>query len=475
MRRALVALAVLSLGLGAAVPAGAQARPDLRVLTQDGSRSETALRTDRGYAAVPGSLLAELGWRVAGPEAGAWRLTAPDGDELLLRPESPFVRWGDEVVQLADPVWSEGGELFVPAQLVTDFLPRRFPDRYDFDGPTLTLRAAVGPLPAEGEPADATSVPSRPEVERRPAREAAPAPPREAAAAPPRDSARTAGGRTAPARASESVLGSTRDDPAPPAEPTPPEAAPERTDLDGPTEYDGVRVVVIDAGHGGRDPGSIGVGGLREKTVALGVARALARRLEGTPGVEVRMIRDDDTFVPIWDRGKLATEMKGDRPGVLVSIHANAFSSSARGFETYFLSEARTDHERRVAAIENAPVHVEREQGPVGDDLDFILRELRNLDHQHWSHLLAELVQEDMDGVHPGPDRGVKQAPLAVITNALMPAVLVEVGFVSHAQEARLLGTERFQEDAGRAIADSVLRFFERYPPGSWSRAGEGR
>jgi N-acetylmuramoyl-L-alanine amidase len=255
-----------------------------------------------------------------------------------------------------------------------------------------------------------------------------------------------------------------------PADPDPSEP-----DLSAPSEYDGVRVVVIDAGHGGRDPGSIGSGGLREKTVALGVARALARRLEGRPGIEVRMIRDDDTFVPIWDRGNLATEMKGDRPGILVSIHANAFSSSARGFETYFLSEARTDHERRVAAIENAPVHVEREEGPVGDDLDFILRELRNLDHQHWSHLLAQLVQEDVDAVHPGPNRGVKQAPLAVITNALMPAVLVEVGFVSHPQEARLLASERFQEETGHAIADSVLRFFERYPPGSWSRAGQGR
>ncbi len=466
MRTRVAFVVALALGLAAAGPAGAQDRPDLRVLTGAGARSETPLRTDRGYAAVPGSLLAGLGWDLALVEAGAWRLRAPDGTELLVRPESPFVRWGDEVVQLADPVWAEGGEVFVPAQLVTDFLPRRFPERYDFDGPTLTLRAAVGPLPAEGETEDAVT----PAPEAVPEREARP----RARPAAPRDSAAAPGARTAPARMSESVLAAGGTDPVPTATEEEPAASPE-PDLSIPSEYDGVRVVVIDAGHGGRDPGSIGVGGLREKGVALGVAQALARKLRDRPGIEVRMIRDDDTFVPIWDRGKLATEMKGDRPGILVSIHANSVTSSARGFETYFLSEARTDHERRVAAIENAPVHVEREQGPVGDDLDFILRELRNLDHQHWSHLLAELVQEDMDGVHPGPNRGVKQAPLAVITNALMPAVLVEVGFVSHPQEARLLGSERFQEDAGNAIADSVLRFFERYPPGSWSRAGEGR
>jgi N-acetylmuramoyl-L-alanine amidase len=85
------------------------------------------------------------------------------------------------------------------------------------------------------------------------------------------------------------------------------------------------------------------------------------------------------------------------------------------------------------------------------------------------------MVQTELARVHPGPNRGVKQAPLAVITNSLMPSVLVEVGYLSHPEEARLLARQDFQDEAGRAIAAAVLRFFERYPPGAGSGAGEER
>ncbi|MHB1193166.1 MAG: N-acetylmuramoyl-L-alanine amidase family protein [Longimicrobiales bacterium] len=238
------------------------------------------------------------------------------------------------------------------------------------------------------------------------------------------------------------------------------------------------RVVVIDAGHGGEDPGTVSRSGIREKNVALGVARAMAAELRKSDEFEVVMIRDGDTFVPLWDRGARATTVKGERHGIFVSIHANSAAvrgSPARGFETYFLSEARTEHERRVAAIENAPLAVgAAPDGSVGD-LDFILRELKNLDQQHWSSLLAEMVQQEVGRAHPGPDRGVKQAPLAVITNAIMPAVLVEIGYLSHPEEAKLIGEPAFQEEAGKALARAVTRFFQRYPPGSGSTAGEGR
>jgi len=234
---------------------------------------------------------------------------------------------------------------------------------------------------------------------------------------------------------------------------------------------DPIRVVVIDPGHGGRDPGARGVGGTLEKDVALAIGRALARDLEEDPETRVYLTRDADTLIPIWKRGELATAWKGEHPGVFVSIHANALPGSAatRGFETYFLSEARTDHERRVAALENAAQEFEAEgDGPnEGSDLSFILTELRSLDHQHWSALLAELIQDKMDQVHPGPNRGVKQGPLAVITNALMPAVLVEVGFLTHGGEERLLTQSAFQENTARAIAAAVREFFLRYPGGT--------
>jgi N-acetylmuramoyl-L-alanine amidase len=192
--------------------------------------------------------------------------------------------------------------------------------------------------------------------------------------------------------------------------------------------------------------------------------------LKGEENLEVYLTRTGDTLVPIWRRGELATEWKGDRYGVFLSIHANALPGSpgTRGFETYFLSEARTEHERRVAALENAAAELEEEgEGPEEvHDMSFILSELRNLDTQHWSALLAEFVQEELAAIHPGPNRGVKQGPLAVITNTLMPAVLVEVGFLSNRDEERLLTQSAFQEETARALAAAIGEFFGRYPPG---------
>ena len=106
----------------------------------------------------------------------------------------------------------------------------------------------------------------------------------------------------------------------------------------------GERIVIIDAGHGGEDPGALGPEGIHEKDVALGIALELLAILEREPDLTAFMIREDDTFVDLWRRGEIATEAKGDRPGVFVSIHANSSPNrrSARGFETYFLSEART-------------------------------------------------------------------------------------------------------------------------------------
>ncbi len=235
------------------------------------------------------------------------------------------------------------------------------------------------------------------------------------------------------------------------------------------------RVVVIDPGHGGHDTGAVGPGGVTEKEVALALSRALARVLEEDPSIEVRLTREADAFVPLWERGAMATEWKEERPGVFLSIHANGLLDrpDVRGFETYFISEARTEHERRVAAAENAPLRLERpdEQPPVDDPLlAEIIRDLRTFDHQHWSALLAEIVQDELATFHPGPDRGVKQGPFAVITNAMMPSVLVEVGFLSHREEERLLTDPEFHEQTARALARSVERFFQRYPPGSAAR-----
>lgn len=234
------------------------------------------------------------------------------------------------------------------------------------------------------------------------------------------------------------------------------------------------RVVVIDPGHGGHDPGSVGVGGVEEKAVALAVGLALARVLDTVPGLEVHLVRDSDVAIPVWERGDLATRLKGDRPGVLLSLHVNALDDPhTRGVETYFLSQARTEHERRVAALENAAPAAADAPGSAGHadpGLAFILNELRNLDHIHWSADLAAVVQGRLAAMHPGRDRGVKQAPLAVITNALMPSVLVELGFISNPDEEQLLADPAFHDSAARALAAAVEDFFRRYPPGGGAR-----
>jgi N-acetylmuramoyl-L-alanine amidase len=433
----------------------AQARPSLVVERGDGSSETVTVQLDRGYAAVRLSLLDELGWTVA-EEEGAIVLSAVNEIAVSMRVGSPFFRWDGVVLQMANAPYRAGAQAYVPLQFFTDFLPRRLPGLYDYTGEDSLLRA--GELSLLGDPTSGVTQVT-PGVER-------------AVTAPEMPSNNAEAGVAATAVAGAAVAES-EPEVSMPAD-TPPEVnSPEAVLNAGPSAYDGTRVVVIDAGHGGADPGALGLGGAREKTVALGVALLLAERLRAEPDLEVVMIRDDDTFVDIWERGQIATEAKGERPGIFVSVHANSFPArrEARGFETYFLSDARTEHERRVSAIENAPLSMNQGNGDEEQlaDIDFILRDLKNYDHAHWSESLATLVQEELNDFHPGPNRGVKQGVLAVLTNALMPAVLVELGYLSNAAEARLLAEEDFHSDSARAIGDAVLRFFERYPPGTGS------
>ena len=389
---------VLFLASTLLLPQPARAQSELAVKTDTGSSVQgVRVFSHRGYATFSAAELERFGWQVdEGTEGPVLRLRFV-GSEAEILVDRPFLRWDGAGVQLADPPYRAGGELFLPIQFLIDILPWKLPEYYRY-------RAGSWLLEVSSEGFSATAAPRN----------------------------------------------------GPPPDPT--------------------RVVIIDAGHGGRDPGTVGQRGTREKGIALAVALALADELEGEENLRVFLTRDDDTLVPIWKRGELATTWKGDRHGIFISIHANALpgSSATRGFETYFLSEARTDHERRVAALENAAVEYEDDTGAPEqmEDMSFILTELRNLDHQHWSALLAEYIQAELARFHPGPNRGVKQGPLAVITNTLMPAVLVEVGFLSNREEERLLLEEPFQREAAQAVAKAVRDFFLRYPPRS---EGSGR
>ena len=395
-----------------AIFGSAGAQEDLALRTASGPMAPgIGVSTERGYAAFAARDLERLGWVVFEEEGRAVLTWEPGGLEVEAFPDLPFLLWDGAAVHLADPPYRGGGRTFLPVQVLVDILPWKLPGAFGYESGSWELEI-LGP--AQSVPPSGAAAESR--------------------------------------TGSQEALA--------PDEPTPASRA----------HTDPTRVVIIDAGHGGRDPGTVGRRGTQEKEVSLGIALILADMLKGEDGLEVYLTRDDDHLVPLWRRGELATDLKGDRYGVFISIHANALpdSPNTRGFETYFLSEARTEHERRVAALENAAVELEDDEGGPEQiqDMSFILTELRNLDHQHWSALLAENIQGELARIHPGPNRGVKQGPFAVITNTLMPAVLVEVGFLSNREEEGLLTGLGFQEDAARALADAVHAFFNRYPPG---------
>lgn len=236
---------------------------------------------------------------------------------------------------------------------------------------------------------------------------------------------------------------------------------PDRATTRTPTRTPTARVVILDPGHGGPDAGRIGPNGVREKDVTLAIARRLAAILRQRPGYEVHLTRTRDTLIALADRPRLANRWKAGRPtAVYLSIHANAGGHHARGFETFFLSEARTDDERRVAEMENAASAYETHTTDSLPELEAIQNGLRNDFYLRASNALAETVQRRLARFHPGPDRGVKQAGFRVLVGAFMPAVLVETAFLSHPAEARLLAASAFQDKIAWALADAIGEFF---------------
>jgi N-acetylmuramoyl-L-alanine amidase len=232
----------------------------------------------------------------------------------------------------------------------------------------------------------------------------------------------------------------------------------------------GRRMVVIDAGHGGPDNGMIGPIGTPswfvEKDVTLAVAKKLAIVLRAS-GVDVMMTRTTDTLIALADRGKIANSNHGD---LFISIHVNApgYQTAAaareRGFETYFLAEAKTEDERRVQDMENESVKFETgANAPKGDPLSFIITDMAQNEHLRESSDLALTIQNGLIDVHPGPNRGVQQANFAVLRGSYMPAVLVEIGFGSNQAEATFLSDQDNQRALARNIAESVVAYLGHY------------
>lgn len=220
--------------------------------------------------------------------------------------------------------------------------------------------------------------------------------------------------------------------------------------------------IVLDAGHGGKDPGAVGrAKGTEEKGLTLDIVKRLKTRLE-QQGYSVILTRDSDAYVSLGERSKLANRSRAD---LFVSIHINsAPNREACGFETYFLSEAKTDWERAVAARENADL----DSGPDGNgfgpgDLGLILADLAQNEYLHESSELAGQIQVQTAPYARIKDRGVRQANFYVLRNDYMPAVLVECGFLSNKSEEKLLRQPQHREKLAEGVFRGIKGFCGQY------------
>lgn len=219
-----------------------------------------------------------------------------------------------------------------------------------------------------------------------------------------------------------------------------------------------IRRIVIDAGHGGYDPGAIGPSGVREKDVTLAMSRKLAHRLKQA-GFEVVMTRSDDRYVALEERTAIANASKGD---LFVSIHANANPRrSLAGVETWILNVADDRYANRLAARENG-VDPDDETGAL--DARRILTDLDARSSTDASRRLAQQVQKEITGsvrerVGEVQDLGVKSALFYVLVGARMPAVLVETAFISNRREEQRLASAKYQDEVAAAVARAVVDF----------------
>ncbi|MGE5145012.1 MAG: N-acetylmuramoyl-L-alanine amidase family protein [Acidobacteriota bacterium] len=413
-------------------------------------RDSVRITTPRGDASVPISY--ERGAAVAAPlVAGPLDLAvAIEGGRatVVLRGAgfvfaygSPYARIGTRTCQLVDESYVARDTLFLPLAWFSECVPSVFADRFRWDPMSDRL--------SESTPAGGAVAVADPPV-------------------------RQATGPAARQPADSSASGS--DTAVPPARPPtwrPPVKAPPIAPVrDKPNPITGLRhrhVIVIDPGHGGRDPGNPGrffPQGMTEKDVNLSVGKLLRDEL-ASRGIVATLTRTTDTLIDLHDRAGYCR----DDCDLFVSIHVNAMpdgkrSAVANGVETYFLSEAKTEDQRRVAQMENDAIRFESPDAQaVEGGLATILKDLQQNEYLRESARLAELVQQKVARVQPGDDRGVQQAGFYVLNSARRPAILVETGCSTNRSDGAFLASAAGQRKIANAIADGVVNYlleFER-------------
>ena len=389
-------------------PPPAPPPPQVVVIATARGETRVPVTTERGTAAVAAARL--------GPPLGLTlvldgsRVTVGlSGVVFVFQLGAPFVRAGGVVYGLVGEPYVVRDTVFLPLHWLADCVPRALGGRYRWEPASGGDAGRLVELPV------ASAV---------------------AAAAPP-------GVASAP----------------PPSAPTPGPAS-------APNPITGLRhrhAVVIDPGHGGIDPGNPGryfPSHLVEKDITLAIGRLLRAELVRR-AIVAMLTRATDTLIDLADRGALCRAACD----LFVSIHVNAMPDGRRadrvsGVETYFLSDAKTEDQQRVAQMENEAISFETgtssaATGPLG----FILRDLQVNEYLRESAQLAQLVQDSAARIHPGGDRGVQQAGFTVLTTARRPAILVETGFATNRTDGAFLASSLGQHKIASAIADGIVAY----------------
>lgn len=405
----IAALAVL-LQISAAAPVSGAPPSHITVRTASSTGAAPIVRTAAGAFVGASSLTRALGGSVSPAQSGRFAVTIR-GATVSFVEGVPFARVDSVILPMSGAPYSAGGAVYLPLHFVTELLPRI--------ATGLFYDVAMSELRVFNTVVQTRAPPPQPEERAAPVTTTALEVPPSTARAP----------RTTP------------------------------------------RKVVIDAGHGGPDNGMTGPMGpgprIYEKHITLQVSRLVAEMLR-SDGIEVVMTRTRDTLIALSDRGRIANRNRAD---LFISVHVNAApttwrnaAQAGRGFETYFLAEAKTEEARRVEAMENESVKFETgANAPRGDPLSFIINDMAQNEHLRESMDLAESIQSGLRRVHPGPNRGVKQANFAVLRTSFMPAVLVEIGFGTNPEEAAFMRDPSKQRLLARAIADGALEYLDHY------------
>lgn len=239
-----------------------------------------------------------------------------------------------------------------------------------------------------------------------------------------------------------------------------------KTELVNKKEKWAFKVIVIDPGHGGKDPGAIGVNGAKEKDINLAIALKLGQLIkENLKGVKVVYTRKTDTFIELYKRGKISNDNNGN---LFISIHCNSTPqkpSETRGFEVYLLRAGRTKEAISIAEFENSVIHYEDnpERYQKLTDENFILVSMAQSAYMRFSEKFAELLHQEFSEHQVLKSRGVKQAGFYVLVGASMPNVLIEAGYLSNKKDADYLNSIKGQTEIANSIFNGIKKYIRHY------------